>query len=77
LEGAANRLPRGVKLAGYVDITEAELGWIMGCLLLLALVIGYPSIMTALAVLREQRVLGRLYWHLRTALDRRRDDGGR
>jgi hypothetical protein len=60
-----------------VDITEAQLGGIMGCLLLLGLVLGYPSIMTALALLREQRVLGRLYWHLRTALDRWRSHGGR
>ena len=54
-----------------MDITEAQLGWIMGCLLLLGLVIGYPTIMTALALLREQRVLGRLYRQLRTGLDRR------
>jgi hypothetical protein len=55
-----------------MDITEAQLDWIMGRLLLFGLVIGWPSIMTALALLREERVLGRLYWHLRTALDRRR-----
>jgi len=54
-----------------MDITEAQLYWIMGCLLLFGLVIGLPSIATALALLREQRVLGRLYWHWRTALDRR------
>ena len=54
-----------------MDITEAQLFWIMGCLLLFCLVIVYPSIMTALALLREQRVLGNLYWHWRTALDRR------
>jgi hypothetical protein len=35
---------------GYVDITEAQLGWIVGCLRLFGLVIGYPSIMPALAV---------------------------
>ena len=55
-----------------MDITEAHLGWIMGCLLLFGLVIAYPSIMTALASLREERVLGTLYWHFRTALDRLR-----
>ena len=54
-------------------ITEAQPGWIMGCLFLLALVIGYPALATALALLREQRVLGKLYWHLRTALNRRRN----
>jgi hypothetical protein len=35
----------------------------MDCLLLFGLVIGYPSIMTALALLREYEVRGRLYWH--------------
>ena len=44
---------------------------VVGCLLLVCLVIVYPSIVTALALLREQRVLGKLYWHWRTALDRR------
>jgi hypothetical protein len=58
-----------------MDISEAQLGWIMGCLLLFGLVIGYPSIMTALALLREERVLGKLYWNLRTALDRRKPRG--
>jgi hypothetical protein len=58
-----------------MEITEAQLGWIMGCLLLFGLVIGWPSITTALALLREERVLGRLYWHLRTALDRLRQRG--
>ena len=55
---------------GRVDITEAQLVWIMGCLLLLGLVLGYPSIRTALALMREYKELGRLYWHLSTALDR-------
>ena len=53
-----------------MDITEAELGWLMGCALLLARLLGWPALSTALALLREQRVLGRLYWHLRTAFDR-------
>ncbi len=57
-----------------MDITEAQLYWIMGCLLLFGLVIGYPSIMTVLALMREERVLGKLYWHWRMALDRRRLD---
>ena len=56
-----------------MDITEAQLEWIMGCLLLFGLVIGWPAITTGLALLREERVLGRLCWQLRTALDRRRD----
>jgi hypothetical protein len=55
-----------------MDSTEAQLGWIMGCLPLFGLVIGWPSITTAVALLREERVLGRLDWYLRTALDRLR-----
>lgn len=55
-----------------MEISEVQFSWIMGCLFLFALVIGYPSLVTALALLREERVLGRLYWHLRSALDRKR-----
>ena len=55
-----------------MDITEARLGWIMGCALLLALLLGWPALSTAVALLREERVLGRLYWHFRIARDRRR-----
>jgi hypothetical protein len=55
-----------------MNITEAQPGWPMGCALLLALLLGSPALSTALALLREQRVLGRLYWHLITALDRKR-----
>jgi len=58
-----------------MEITEAQLGWIMGCLLLLGLVLGYPSLLTAIALLREQRLLGKLYWYVRTALDRCRGNG--
>jgi hypothetical protein len=54
-----------------MDITEAQLYWIMSCLLLFGLVFGYPTIMTVLALIREERVLGRLYWHWRIAMDRR------
>jgi hypothetical protein len=62
-----------------MDITEAQLEWIMGRLLLFGRVIGWSSITIALALLREEQVLGRLYWHLRTALDRmdRRERQGR
>jgi hypothetical protein len=38
-----------------MDITAAQLEWILGCVLLFALVIGWPSIATVLALLREQR----------------------
>ena len=55
-----------------MDITEAQLGWIMGCFLLLALVIGWPALTTARALLREERVLGKLYWHWQVLLEARR-----
>ena len=56
-----------------MDITEAQLEWIMGCVFLAALVIGWPAFTRALALLREERVLGKLYWHLKAALDKRRE----
>ena len=56
-----------------MDITETQLGWILGCLLLFALVVLYPTFMTVLALMRQQRVLGKLYWHLKGAIDRRRE----
>ena len=58
-----------------MDLTEAQLGYIMGSILLLALVLGWPALTTALALMREYKVLGRLYWYLRMLLDTRRDDG--
>jgi hypothetical protein len=60
-----------------VDLTEAQLGYIMGSALLLGLVLGWPALTTAIALMREYKVLGRIYWHLRAALKRRRDDGSR
>lgn len=59
-----------------MELTEAQLGYIMGSALLLGIVLGWPALTTALALMREYKVLGRLYWHLRAALDRRRDDDG-
>ena len=52
-----------------MDISEAELIWIMGGLLLLAFVLGYRPLVSALLLLRQQRALGRLYWLVRTMLD--------
>ena len=43
----------------------------MGSGLLLGIVLGWPALTTALGLMRE-KVLGRLYWHLRMLLD----DGG-
>jgi hypothetical protein len=49
----------------------------MGSALLLGVVLGWPALTTALALMREYEVLARLYWHLRAALNRRRNDGSR
>lgn len=56
-----------------MDITEAQFSWIMGCLFLVLLIIGYLCVLTAVKLLRQEQVLGRLYWHLRTFLDTRSD----
>lgn len=58
-----------------MDITEAQLNYIMGSALLLGMVLGWPALTTALALMREYKVLGRLYFYWRLLLDRRRDDG--
>lgn len=56
-----------------MNISEPELGWIMGCLFLLGILLAYPALMTALALMRTERVLGKLYcWYIVLALDRRR-----
>jgi hypothetical protein len=49
-----------------VNFSKAHLDAIGGCLLLLCLVLAYPSIMSALALVREQR--GQLYQRLGAAL---------
>jgi hypothetical protein len=59
-----------------VELTEAQLAYIMGSALLLRIVLGWPALTTALALMREYKVLGWLCWHLRAALDRRREDDG-
>ena len=58
-----------------MELTEAQLGYIMGSLLLLGMVLGWPALTTALALMREYKLLGRLYWYWRMLLDRqtRRD----
>jgi hypothetical protein len=56
----------------YMDITEDQLNW-MGSLFPFCLVNVFPTITTAVALLREQQVLGRLYWHWIMARDRRRE----
>jgi hypothetical protein len=55
-----------------MDISEAQLSWAMSCALILAAGIGWPALTTAIALLREQRLLGRVYWHVLMELDRRR-----
>ena len=39
-----------------MDITEAQHGWLTGCFLLIALVVGWSALSTATAMLREERV---------------------
>lgn len=51
------------------ELSDGALALVFGGLLLAGLLLGYPALMTALALIREQRVLGKLYWHLRSALD--------
>jgi hypothetical protein len=55
-----------------MDITEAQLTWLFGCSLILALVLGYPALTTAIALLRTQRALRKLFRHFVPALDLRR-----
>jgi hypothetical protein len=47
-----------------IDITDAQLSWLMGCAFLLALVLGWPALTTAIG-LGEYRVLGQLYRHVK------------
>jgi hypothetical protein len=54
-----------------MDITESELIWILGLALLLPLLLGLPAFRSGVRLLRGERALGRLYWHVRINLDRR------
>ena len=58
-----------------MDLTEAQLNYIMSSALLLGIVLGWPALTTAIALMREYKVLGRLYWHWKMALDRRQRNG--
>ena len=60
-----------------MDLTEAQLNYIMGSALLLGLVLGWQALTTALALTHEYKVRGRLYFYLRMLLDTRRGDGDR
>jgi hypothetical protein len=55
-----------------MDVSEAQLSWIMGCVFLLALVLGWPALTTALALIREERLLGKIYWYWQVWLEARR-----
>lgn len=55
-----------------MDITEAELNWVFGCLLILGLLLAYPALTTAIALLRAKRTLGGMFWHVVTMFDRHR-----
>jgi hypothetical protein len=54
-----------------MDITEAQLTWLFGCCLMLAMLLGYPALTTAIALLRAERTLGKLFWHIVTVFDLR------
>ena len=56
-----------------IDISDPIVfSWLSGALLLVALVLGYPSVMTAVALARSERVLGKLFWNVVMAWDSRR-----
>jgi hypothetical protein len=55
-----------------MDFGEAHLIWIFGCLLIAGLLLAYPALTTAIALLLEQKRLGKLFWHVVTAFDRQR-----
>jgi hypothetical protein len=42
------------------------------CLLIVALLLAYPALRTAIGLLRAHRVLGKLYWHVSTGDNPRR-----
>jgi hypothetical protein len=48
--GGARKSTSAPNLEGYVDLTEAQLGYIMGSALLLGIVLGWPALTTALAL---------------------------
>jgi hypothetical protein len=55
-----------------MDITEAELNWFFGCLLIVGFLLAYPALTTAIALLRAKRSLRGLFWHVVTTFDRQR-----
>ncbi|MCU1376765.1 MAG: hypothetical protein JWO68_4051 [Actinomycetia bacterium] len=55
-----------------MDIDEPQLTWLFGCFLMLGFMLAYPAITTAIGLLRTERSLGKLFWHVVTAFDRKR-----
>lgn len=53
-----------------MDLTEAQLLWTALGVLLVSLLLVCPALSTAITLIREQRLLGKLYWQVRIALDR-------
>ena len=51
------------------DLTDATFLIILGSLLLLRLLLGYPALITALALLRSRTVLRKLSPHVTMAVD--------
>jgi hypothetical protein len=51
------------------ELTDATFSIILGSLILFGLLLGYPALITALALLRSRRVLGKLSPHVTMAVD--------
>lgn len=60
-----------------MDLSESQLLWTLGGLLLIVLLLALAPACTALKLLRQQKQLRTLYWHFVTAWDRRSERGGR
>jgi hypothetical protein len=44
-----------------MELSEAELNWFLGCLLLVGLLVAYPALTTAIGFLRAHHSLGKLF----------------
>jgi hypothetical protein len=51
------------------DLTDSTLSVIFGGLLLFGILIAWPAFTTALALMRSERLLQKLYWHFVVAVD--------
>jgi hypothetical protein len=51
------------------ELTESTISAIFGGLLLFGILIAWPAFTTALALMRSERMLGKLYWQFVVAVD--------